>query len=92
MDLADLISISDEFFCTANHNFARKDFAENGAFHCAYYPIHWPFPMMGFVVVSFQAYLGVDQIEQFKREFGPKLGGATITHNIYHIHLVDNFR
>ena len=31
--------------------------------------------MMGFVVVPFQAYLGVDQSEQFKHEFGPKLWG-----------------
>ena len=33
--------------------------------------------MMGFFVVSFQAYLGVDQSEQFKHEFGPKLWGTT---------------
>ena len=33
--------------------------------------------MMGFAVVPFQAYLGVDQSEQFKHEFGPKLSGAT---------------
>ena len=33
--------------------------------------------MMGFAVVPFQAYLGVDQSEQFKHEFGPKLWGET---------------
>ena len=33
--------------------------------------------MMGFVVVPFQTYVGVDKSEQFKHEFGPKLGGAT---------------
>ena len=33
--------------------------------------------MMGFAVVPFQAYLGVDQSEQFKHEFGPKLWGGT---------------
>ena len=75
--LADLISMSGEFFWTANHKFAGKDFAENVVFHCAFYPIHWPFPMMGFVVVPSQAYLGVNQSEHFKREFGPKLWGAT---------------
>ena len=26
----------------------QSHFAENGAFHCASYPIHWSFPMMGF--------------------------------------------
>ena len=77
MDLADLISISGKFLWTANDNFARKDFAENGVFHCASYPIHWLFPINGFVAVSFQVYLGVDQSEQFKHEFTPKLGGAT---------------
>ena len=87
-----MIRISGEFFWTASHNFARKDFAEYGVFHCASYPIHWLFPMIGFVLVSFQAYLGVDQSEQFKQKCGQKLGGATITHNIYHIGLVDNFR
>ena len=46
----------------------------------------------GIVVVPLQAYIRVDQSEQFKHEFGPKLGGATITQNIYHISLVDNFR
>ena len=75
--MTDKISISGEFFWTANHNFARKDFAENGVFYCASYPIHWPFLMMGFFVVSFQAYLGVDQSEQFKHEFGPKLWSTT---------------
>ena len=54
--------------------------------------LSWPFSMMGFVVVPFQAYLGVDQNKKFKHEFGPKLGGATITHNLYNIDLVDNFR
>ena len=33
--------------------------------------------MMGFVVVSFHASLGMDQSEQFKHEFGPKLWPAT---------------
>ena len=33
--------------------------------------------MMGLAVVLFQAYIGVDQSEQFKREFGPKLWGGT---------------
>ena len=47
--------------------------------------------MMGLMEVPFQAYLEVDQSEQFRHEFGPKLGGATITHNIYHINIVDNF-
>ena len=75
--MADMISTSGEFFWTANHNFARKDFAENSVFHCASYPIHSPFLMMGFLVVSFQAYLRVDESEQFKHEFGPKLPGAT---------------
>ena len=89
--MADLITISGEFL-TATHNFTRKDFAGNGVFYCASYPIYCPFPMVAFVVVPFQAYLRVDQSEQFKHEFGPKLGGATITHNIYHINLVDNFR
>ena len=34
--------------------------------------------MIGFVVVLFQGYLGSDQSEQFKHEFGPKLGGAVL--------------
>ena len=80
--MADLISILGELFWTANYNLTRKDFVENGAFHRASYPIHWSFPMMGFVVVPFQAYLGVDQSEQFKHKLGPKLGDTTITHNI----------
>ena len=90
IDLADLIILG-EFFGTANHNLTRKDFAEYGVFHCASYPIHWLFPMIGFVVVSFQAYLGADQSEQFKQKLGTKLEDATITYNIYYINLVDSF-
>ena len=44
---------SGEFFWTVNRNLARKDFAENDVFDCASYPIHWPFLVMGFVVVPF---------------------------------------
>ena len=75
--MADLISISGEFFWTANHNFVRKDFAENRVFNCLLSHALVLF-MMGFVVVPFQAYLGSDQSEQFKHEFGPKLGGAVL--------------
>ena len=71
IDLADLINISGEFLWTTDDNFARKDFAESGVFHCPSYPIHWLFPINGLVA------LGVDQSEQFKHEFVPKLGGAT---------------
>ena len=78
IDLADLISISGEFFWITNHNCCRKDFSENRVFNCVSYPIHWSFFMIGFVVVPFQGYLGSDQSEQFKHEFGPKLGGAVL--------------
>ena len=44
--------------------------------------------MISFVVVPLQAYLGVIQSEQFKQNFGPKLGGTTITHTIYTISIL----
>ena len=66
--MADLISILGEFFWTVNHNFARKDFVENGVFHCASYHIHWPFPMIGFVVEPFQVFLRVDQSDSLNAD------------------------